>query len=264
MTAEQPLFAAAVELHMTSPVTAIGPSDRVRVAEQALQAADATGLPVVDSLGKPIGMLSTTDLLALSAVPAVTGTRDQKLILPDKTVAEIMQRDPLCVEGAQSVAKTAALMHEHGVHRVCVVNGPRLVGILTTWDVARLVAQSKLQVPLEAMMSPSVVTVTPDEPATQAAERLRAAATRSLLVLDGGFPVGVFGQEQALAVERSTNPGTVEDWLDPAVLAMPPTVRACRAAAQLVATRTRRIAVLDGRSLGGIVSDFDFLPLAAG
>jgi hypothetical protein len=81
---------------------------------------------------------------------ADTGIRLQTLGDPERdrlrrhTVAEVMSRS-LCAVRADATATSAAeYLLRAGVHRVLVLEGGKLVGILTTTDYVRAVAQGRL------------------------------------------------------------------------------------------------------------------------
>jgi len=65
-------------------------------------------------------------------------------VLGEHTVAEAMSRSLLWVAPQEPVARAAALMGSREVHRLLVLERGRLVGILTTSDIARAVADGRL------------------------------------------------------------------------------------------------------------------------
>jgi CBS domain-containing protein len=66
-------------------------------------------------------------------------------ILADHTVAEVMTRHLCVVRPDATVSAAADYMLRAGVHRVLVVDGGKLLGILTTTDYVRAVAQGLLR-----------------------------------------------------------------------------------------------------------------------
>ena len=65
-------------------------------------------------------------------------------VLAEHTVAEAMSGSLLWVAPQEAVARAAALMASREVHRLLVLEGGRVVGILTTTDIARAVADGRL------------------------------------------------------------------------------------------------------------------------
>lgn len=110
------------------------------------------------------------------------------------TVQDVMTRAPITVHPHTTVPEAARAMKERGVRRLPVMDGARLVGIVTDrdlkeampsqatslsiWEVTSLLA--KLEV--REVMTTSVLTVTADTP-------LRDAAHTMLRHKIGGLPV---------------------------------------------------------------------------
>jgi CBS domain-containing protein len=256
------VFDVPVREHMSTALHTVGPDTRLPAVERLLRDACVAGVPVVDSELRPLGVISRTDLLQAGAVQAVTGTAHSQLVLPDRRVGDTVHGQPLCVSSSAQLVEAVQLMRDHRVHRVLVIERERLVGVVTAWDVLRVVAAARLTQPIGTLMSSPVSTATPEQSTGAALERLRAARTRGLIVVEHGWPIGVFGQEEALAAELWPAATTVEQWFNPAVLCMPASMAVHRAAAVACATRTRDIAVMDLASIGGIVTASDFLRVA--
>lgn len=133
---------------MTPDVLTLAPNTSVREAAELLATEHVSGAPVV-RLGKLIGMVSSRDLLefiaALPADPdAVSGGLEHG-ILDDHTVEEAMTRGPLTtIEPEAPASKAAELMHDEHIHRLPVVEDGRIVGIISTTDLVKAVAQRKL------------------------------------------------------------------------------------------------------------------------
>jgi CBS domain-containing protein len=65
-------------------------------------------------------------------------------VLDEHTVDEIMSRPPVALSPHDDVLAAANLMREKAIHRVIVVENGDLVGIVTTLDIVRAVADRKL------------------------------------------------------------------------------------------------------------------------
>lgn len=68
-------------------------------------------------------------------------------VLAEHTVAESMSTQLLWMAPEEPVARAAALMGSREVHRLLVLERGRLVGIITTTDIARAVADGRLSDP---------------------------------------------------------------------------------------------------------------------
>jgi len=82
-------------------------------------------LPVVDPEGQPIGIVSATDL-----IPSLKG---------DAPVSTIMTERVLTVPKYDDVSIAARVMRNHRIHRVVVTHEQKVVGVLTAFDLLKLV-----------------------------------------------------------------------------------------------------------------------------
>ena len=65
-------------------------------------------------------------------------------VLDEHTVDEIMSRTPIALSPHDDVLMAANLMRQKAIHRIIVVENGELVGIVTTLDIVRAVADRKL------------------------------------------------------------------------------------------------------------------------
>jgi acetoin utilization protein AcuB len=110
------------------------------------------------------------------------------------SVAAFMTHTPLSIGKAQSLAAAHALMDEHRIRHLPVVDGTSLVGMISLGDV-RLVEGSRRADPatisvVEAMHG-DVYTVAPTDALCQVADVMAARAYSSALVVDGEQVVGI-------------------------------------------------------------------------
>jgi CBS domain-containing protein len=119
-------------------------SSDARVGEVVVSLADAhiSGLPVVDNVGRIIGVVSATDVLAAEA-ETETETVGREL-MEETSVRDIMTPRPLTVTPDEDVRDAARQMLYADVHRLFVARDERLVGVLSTTDIVRAVATGKL------------------------------------------------------------------------------------------------------------------------
>lgn len=117
----------AHQIMSRDPIT-ISPETRVLDAMRMLVEEKITGLPVVESDGKVAGVLSEKDLLRL-AYEATT----------DGTVAAFMTRNPVCFQQDDDVVEIAECLIENPFRRVLILDGDRLVGVVSRRDVIRFI-----------------------------------------------------------------------------------------------------------------------------
>jgi Predicted transcriptional regulator, contains C-terminal CBS domains len=132
---------------MTRDVVSAAPDLTIREAMELLSERHVSGAPVVDG-GKVVGVFSATDLLAFLAdlsdmTPSLTFTRRKGRTTPleDVTVDEVMTRKIQALRPDIPVDEAAAFMGKKQIHRVLVMEGDVLLGIVSTSDVAKAVAQ---------------------------------------------------------------------------------------------------------------------------
>ena len=108
-------------------------------AEELLRRNRITGLPVVDTDGRLVGIISQTDLLYLE-VPAV-----QALIRHHARgvrVGEVMSTPPVTIDGSATLRRAARTMVEERVHRLVAVDGGgRPFGVIAAMDFVALYAE---------------------------------------------------------------------------------------------------------------------------
>lgn len=140
-----------VREHMARVLSALTPSTSLAAASKLLADQHLSGAPVVDDHGKLLGVLSKTDLLEPSqshvagvaryfvlhegkplTASAIPGVDDLHGV-----VAERMARDVLTVSGDAPLRDAVRAMVTRQVHRLLVVDGERLVGLVSTMDVLR-------------------------------------------------------------------------------------------------------------------------------
>lgn len=134
---------------MTSAVTAVTPEASFATVIQAMASASISGMPVVDSAGKVVGVVSEKDIFArLAGDPAasfwkVLGNclhcnRCLMRSISDRSAADIMTSPVTTVGGEATIQAAYQIMVDRGVNRLPVVDGEgRLVGIVTRSDLLR-------------------------------------------------------------------------------------------------------------------------------
>jgi CBS domain-containing protein len=131
---------------MTSPVHTVGQSTSVESAAQLMTAHKVTALPVVDTAGSLVGMVSEGDLL-WHRVPAdpTAQVRRHPDTDPERrpgTVAEVMAWDPYTTRPEADVAEVADLMLQHDVRSVPVVEDGGVVGIVSRRDILQVMVRT--------------------------------------------------------------------------------------------------------------------------
>jgi CBS domain-containing protein len=136
---------------MTTDVFAVREDVTLRALGAVLLDRGIGGAPVVDEDGRPIGVVSRTDLLDQRFVAGAEVGRLLAGPPPSGSVADAMTRAATTVPETASAAEAAAIMVRRGIHRVLVVSDDgRLSGIVTGSDIMRWVMRRARGAPAEA------------------------------------------------------------------------------------------------------------------
>jgi len=223
-------------------------------------------MPVVDDDGVIAGVVSRTDLLRVGRVQAGAHRKASVLTLPERRVGELLgesPRAPIVVSPTTPLHDAARMMRDERVHRLFVVDGGKLVGVISTLDVMGAVREAKIDLPIAEIMSKPLFSIEAKQPLSAAVERLEHARVTGLVVLEEGYPVGVFTQLEAMESRDLARDTPVNEVFDPSMLCLPSTTKVYRAAEQATRMHVRRIIPSRDREAIGIITSFDFVKLAA-
>lgn len=155
---------------MQAGVKIVLPTMTVPELEERLLEERVSGFPVVDD-GKLVGVVSRSDVVRRICDERQiahqtsdfyfdeTGFHEEPLdsfkdiadrvgeTIDGLTVGEVMVGDPYTASLDQPISQVASRMVEHHVHRLPVVDRGTLVGIITSMDLVRLIAQKRILPP---------------------------------------------------------------------------------------------------------------------
>lgn len=137
---------------MSQPVITVTPETGIKAAAELLVEHGISALPVVDSTGRLVGIVSEADLISIEARP---DPRSQATPLAPtagstpRNVAEVMTRDVLVVTTQSEVAQAARAMLNGDVKRVPVMSGRRVVGIVSRRDLVKVIARRDVHIEAE-------------------------------------------------------------------------------------------------------------------
>ena len=127
---------------MQRAVRTVGMDAAVGDAIVTLADSHISALPVVDATGRMVGVVSSTDIL-MSEAEAEDSTA-RKGLFEDTTVRDIMTLHPLTVAPDTEIREAAQQMLYAEIHRLFVVDGEKVVGVISTSDIMRAVANGQL------------------------------------------------------------------------------------------------------------------------
>ena len=112
---------------MTKKVITVSPATSIKDLAKALTKNKISGTPVTDKNGKLLGIVSRTDIVAKSGAK----------------VKDIMSKDLISINDDTPVEEIANLFTTHRINRVPVLQGKKLVGIVSRADIVRAIAMGK-------------------------------------------------------------------------------------------------------------------------
>lgn len=116
---------------MTAPAITVSADASVTDAAELFAATGVGALPVCDGDGHPIGVVTDRDLV----VRVLCQDRDGL----DRPVREVAEPQPVVADAGAPLARTVATMRRHGLRRLPVVDGSRVVGVVSREDLVRCV-----------------------------------------------------------------------------------------------------------------------------
>jgi CBS domain-containing protein len=112
---------------MTRDIITVGPTMTVKSLAMTLIKNQISGAPVAGKDGKIIGVVSEADIVAKKG----------------KDVKAIMSKKVISVSEDTAVEEIAQLMTTHSIKRLPVMNGAKIVGIVSRADIVSAIAQGK-------------------------------------------------------------------------------------------------------------------------
>jgi CBS domain-containing protein len=150
---------------MQSNVLTASPDMTLAALEDFLISRRISGVPVIER-GALVGIISRSDIVrSLSLERSLAGLIAAGLASPEgtaapmplpahlqaelaaRTVRDAMVADPVTVLPDTPIAEVARLLHMRHIHRVLVVEGPVIRGVISTLDLVLLIAEGALREP---------------------------------------------------------------------------------------------------------------------
>jgi len=135
---------------------------------KVLQDRKVSGVPVIKK-GEVVGMITRTDLLS---------NREE-----DQT-ALLMTRDAVMIRPEKSIVEAAKLLIEHDIRRLPVVDGKKLVGIITVADIVRVAFELDIKEKVELYLKKETSVLWSEMPLPVAGSIMEFAAVQACPVID--------------------------------------------------------------------------------
>lgn len=193
--------------YVTYNPLAVSLETRVDELLQMVESLAMHHFPVVDQDQRVIGVVSDTDLILQARnrmrSPEVASNGDFT------TVKDIFTGNLVTVDHLASPRQALALLMEHYIRSLPVLENGKLVGIVTTGDFLREFSYGQMtcaKEPVSDFLRPPAEPLDPDTTADEALAALKKIGSDHLAVVQGGCPIGVVsGREilKSIAMEGS-------------------------------------------------------------
>lgn len=153
------------------------------------------------SAGGPAGVTSAQTPREPAAREAARVTEAGSRVMSKHTVQRYMTVNPKVISSDRTLAEAHAIMREHGIRHLPVVDEGKLVGILSQRDLYFLETLRGVDVAserVEEAMTADPYATTPDTPLDEVARMMAAHKYGSAVVVQGGAVVGLFTTVDAL------------------------------------------------------------------
>ncbi len=139
---------------MTCRVISVRPEESVLQAGELMLRHDISGLPVVDSDGRVLGVVTERDFMRCAGARSDFRPRWLELLIGraqlgdgaaqrcESRIAEVMTRNPVTATEDMLLEDVVRLMDAHRIKRVPIVREGRLVGIIARVDLMRALIRS--------------------------------------------------------------------------------------------------------------------------
>jgi CBS domain-containing protein len=120
---------------MSPEVTTLHHNDSLVIADDVMRLGRIRHLPVLDDDQRLVGIVSQRDLFRGALARALGyGTHAQQKLLGQIVVKEVMTTAPVTIGPDVPITEAAALMIRHKIGCLVVMEGEKLVGVLTEGD----------------------------------------------------------------------------------------------------------------------------------
>ena len=130
-------------------------------------------------------------------------------------IRDVMTSNPAAAEPSTTVVEAAKVMAAEDVGPIPIVEGDRLVGVVTDRDlVVRVLAEGRdpSSTTIGEIASSDLVTVQPDADLSEAVELMSRRQVRRLMVVENGRLVGIVAQaDVARAADEEQTGAIVQD-----------------------------------------------------
>lgn len=201
---------------MSKPPIITHPKESLAVAAARMAKHGIKRLPVADEAGKLVGVIARLDILEQVADPQIHAGKKHALASAGRTVADVMEPEIPIVRDNVDLAELVSAFVTANTHRLIVVDEQgHPEGLVSDADVVSRIQPAQQRGLLNALqrrgppppssvtarelMSPEVLTTTPETLLTEAIQKMLAAGRKWMIVVDTqNKPMGLLDRQALL------------------------------------------------------------------
>jgi acetoin utilization protein AcuB len=120
---------------MTTRIVTVTPETTIVKARDLLREHNIKQVPVVNKQGQLVGILTDRDIRSAWASPATTlSIYELTYVLQKLNVESVMVKNVITTTPDATIERAAKIMHDHKIGSLPVVEGDKVVGIITSTD----------------------------------------------------------------------------------------------------------------------------------
>lgn len=237
---------------MSRDVTTISSNQTVASAAMMMSKKNISCIVVMEN-EKVAGILTETDLLTKTIVKG----KDTRRIM----VAEVMSSPVKTAPSDMPVLEAGEFMETEHIKRLPIMDGGKLAGIVTQTDLTRVLTSYGMWRDISEIMSKDVCTVQNTATVSEAAELMTSRNISSIVVMNEGQVAGVLTErdlfKRVVALNKDPRQTKAGQIMSSPVFSVPPNYSVFSASRTMENKHIRRLIVMDGRKLQGIVTQTD-------
>ena len=237
---------------MTEEVTTVCPGSSVVAAANIMSDKNISCIIVSDN-GDLSGIITETDLLK----KAVAEGNDFRRM----TVKQIMSSPVRSIPRNLSILDAGQIMENENIRRLVVMDQERLVGIITQTDIVRVLTSYSMWKDVSELMTSDVAAIDSSVTVKEAAELMASRDISCLVATDNDDVVGIFTErdllKRVIALKRNPAETILKKVMSSPAVGVPPNYSITSASKKIEKMRIRRLLVLDGKTLVGVLTQTD-------
>ena len=244
---------------MTEDIASVCPGASVVSAAKIMSDKNISCIIVSDN-GDLSGIITETDLLKKGVAE---GYDFRKM-----TVEHIMSTPVRSLPRNLSVLDASRIMEAENIRRLVIVEGERLVGILTQTDIVRALTSYSMWKNVEELMTSDVATISTSATVKEAADVMASRDISCLVAMANNAVAGIFTErdllKRVIALKRNPSDTILKNVISSPVVGVPSNYSIPSASKMMEKMKIRRLLVMDDLNLMGVVTQTDILKAIKG